>query len=662
NPGNLLRVLLVLTQTRSPWQHVVQDLEAWVFARYTERLGYHFTLIYSERQPPPTTNLEPTLQQFESEQSKKIQRDKINALAFMIGIGALLYLVFHWSHALLFFLPNWPLFVIATAPLLGCGLFGLFQLRSPKRWLHFWQSLRPQWTKYPPTYTHQDRAAIQQMQNVLAHYTQAPTIPALSEAKKLPAYYGKITWSMWEACFLTYKDPTETNPLRATREFYLPQAFAGIEQLAHDLQQWYNADTLIPQTLRQLEKWGVNLEWLYVWLKNRSTMTEEQKCQHNPSEIPILFSAPKTSDSASQSEWGGMLWQGLKQAGQKIGEMAKDLAITEAHQHILRKLRQHMLPRLIDIYGARYPAATFNTSFASKASPNRQDNEANSEYQDAPQHTSEHDHTQQDPSQDNKANTQESKIPAQDSEATAQESKRSSTDDKAPAQNKPPQQTEQVPSKDDEFTRITQKTNAQSNTHAPAPERAVSSNRSRILVLSRTPEQHSLLLQTLFPEISVFPDVAENEWVTLCSAPQAPFLVDLLQWQEQPKATHNTTHTEPQYDHILLIEEIDHGARGDIARRFQQNVHERLRRASHGPLSLLLTGVEKLKPLIWDPPYDDYRHQTPSSKKTKRIRNAVLAWKEAFATPHPLKDTEIFPIGIPKQGQPWGLDAVRSAL
>ncbi len=378
NPGNLLRVFLLLLKARSPWEHVLRDLESWVYANYTERLGYHMTLIYSGRKPPPIEDLEALIQKNETEQEREARNKKLGTLAFLSLFGSGLYLLLQFASATAFFgLP----FVMLSLPILGALAYSAWQLRAAHRWRKFWDALRPQWPLEPPPLTEKDRRAFDQADLVLLKKAPLPAIKDMKETRQLPAHYGRIVWDLWEACFSAYADPKDPVKLRATRAFYLPQGFAGIEALAHDLRRWYKSEAFFARSLRVMENFGWDLGFLYKYLEQRSQQkADESALSTQAPQIASDTTKPLPSSSSSDdlpakseisdvsptdhkapetpSFWNNV-WQGVKSASRVVGDFAKDLAIKEAHQRFLRLVRHDLVVRLVDIYGARFPASTF---------------------------------------------------------------------------------------------------------------------------------------------------------------------------------------------------------------------------------------------------------------------------------------------------------------
>ncbi len=196
---------------------------------------------------------------------------------------------------------------------------------------------------------------------------------------------------------------------------------------------------------------------------------------------------------------------------------------------------------------------------------------------------------------------------------------------------------------------------------------AVALPQKRLLLLSRDPHNFNDFLQAFFRASSTQSiDTTQRTPKLLFSTEDQGHAIEAYAacWdvEEHSKKADTSIFSDRIYHHVLVLEEIDYGARGHVARKIRENLFDAMRLGDLGPLSLVLLGVEKLKPLSWNPPYDDYKMSEPTQKKSQRIRQAVLAWREAFASFYALPFEVIFPLGIPKEGGYWGFDALSKHL
>ncbi|MCB9642870.1 MAG: hypothetical protein H6728_07315 [Myxococcales bacterium] len=738
NPGNLLRVFLLLFQARSPWEHVLHDLEAWVYANYTERLGYHMALIYSGRKPPPIEDLEASIKKAESERDREARNQKLGTLAFLSLFGSALYLVVQFTSATIFFGSN---YVMLSIPFLGALGYSAWQLRSPKRWRDFWDALRPSWPLEKPALTAKDQRALDQADLVLLKKVSVPIVKNLDDTKKLPAHYGRIVWDLWEACFSAYRNPNDPNAMRATRAFYLPQGFAGIEALAHDLRRWYKSETFFARGLRALESLGWDLGFLYQILERRSQETEPAPPPLSPlateasviheksaqdSKKPVKAENTEPTGSSEKGDFFSSLLKGVKAVGRAVTDYAKDIAINEAHQHFVRLLRADLVLRLVDIYGARFPASTFAQDPRTQKALPLAKIEADKPVIDAIEVPSE---TEEAPTSEQAETSTGSETPAQTeaptnekaTETTTPSEKKTAsetTDKPSAAQDATSESPESSSAKDlpketlassvpststpsekstapsakaepsQKETPVTEeKTPKETHSEAPspasektekpkppaaAPPSQLATNEEgadskRLLLLTRDPRFAEIFLKTYFKQpteasltfeqrtpIRLFHQTTEKAEVAIYGA-----CWDVE--ESSPKADLELFSTRA-YHHVVVLEEIDYGARGHVARKIREDLFDAMRLGNLGPLLLVLLGVEKLKPLSWNPPYDDYKMQEPSQKKSQRIRQALLAWREAFASFHSIPMDSIFPLGAPSEGRPWGLDPLYKHL
>ncbi len=152
---------------------------------------------------------------------------------------------------------------------------------------------------------------------------------------------------------------------------------------------------------------------------------------------------------------------------------------------------------------------------------------------------------------------------------------------------------------------------------------------------------------------------------TIPPTPELPELDTLLYSPDNPtsKALAERLLSLREYSAVILVEEIDYGAKERVANWLQTELNPLLREYQpHRPdLLLVLAGVEKLPPLRWDPPYDDYLSQSPQKKKSQRIRSAAEAWRTSLR-PLNIPPELIFPVGIPSQGESWGVQKLKRIL
>lgn len=557
NPGNLLRVLLAFVQQKSPWEHLFREMQGWVYAHYSLRLGYHMSLIHSRRKPPPPYALQVTMEQYEEEaKEEQLRRQKIGWFATMGLLGFFAYILLQLTNAALVF--GTPVLIIELVLFVGI-LIGFFGLRSPKRWSTLWAALMPHWPEKEPTFSAKDEAAEKQLSGVLYKHREPPDIKAVEDIRKLPPHYGSLLMEVWKACYEPYRPQEETLRSRTTREFYLPQGFAGVEVFFRSIRKWVESDAILARTLRQMEQFGLDLEALYLYLQNDASKPKDEG-KTKPS--PETESPRQPSENRTTS---GSFWNVAKWVGKRLGNVVKDFAVGRLHQLVMERIEQDFGRRLIDIYGARYPRNVF----------------------------------------------------------------------------------EPEPTPDEQY----------------------------ILVLAREKEPSEALLRVLAPNSVLQSEQAEDGQAPT-SKPQIVTLQDddlkihLERWQwsvselEQdrlPKGLEKRLQ-EQSFAGVLLVDIIDYGARDRIARLMRESLLPRLRESESGSLALVLTGVEKLKPLKWDPPYNDYRQKEPEQKKSQRIRSACLAWEEAIAAEHRLSFSSIYPVGIPAEGKPWGLQRLHTFL
>ncbi|MBK06880.1 MAG: hypothetical protein CL920_37945 [Deltaproteobacteria bacterium] len=545
NPGNLIRVAVIFVQKRSPWEHLLIELRGWVYGHYVQRLGYHMTLIYSERQPPPAGSLQHAIATEEKKQFHEMQSQKLGWLGLISTFGFVLYLIWQIANAVwVFGIPA----AIIDLFLLGVLGYGILQIRSVERWRAYWDALQPKWPENPPPKTQTDQKARDAMDLVLYRHKDPPNF---SDLKEVPGYYGNLTYELWQACFRAYQHPEDKVPLRATRELYLPQGFAGIERFCADLSLWYEGQKTLPRTIRQLEQIGLDLEALYLYLQQAPSKDEA------PTEEPTQ---EKTEESAQEKTEERGFW---KRMFSQVGHAVTGFAIGQLHPRVHALLDEELGERLIDIYGGRFPQSAFE-----------------------PQET----HT------------------------------------------------------------------------------------TNILVLSRETRKTQTFLRALIgpaysPENE---DQSEDEdtWQATREFSAAlpgdtTYHFYSQRWHSLDKAQEDPlTHTFQQhaYHGIILLETIDYGARGNVGTFVKNRLLPLLRKGQVGSLFLVLTGVEKLKPMRWEPPYDDYRDEQPEQRKSQRIRNALLAWEEIFKDIHALPFEQLLPVGLPKEQDPWGLDRIQTLL
>ncbi|TNE51927.1 MAG: hypothetical protein EP343_02525 [Deltaproteobacteria bacterium] len=555
NPGNLLRVLLAFVQQKSPWEHLFREMQGWVYSHYSLRLGYHMSLIHSRRKPPPAYALQVTMEQCETQaRDEQLRRQKVGWLALMGLLGFFAYILLQLTNAALVFGKT----VLIIELVLFAGiLVGFWGLRSTRRWSKLWASLMPQWPEKEPTWSSKEEAAEKQLNGVLYKHREPPHIQKMEDIRKLPPHYGDLLLEVWKACYTPYRPSEETLPVRTTREFYLPQGFAGVEVFFRSIRKWVESDALLARTLRQMEQFGLDLEALYLYLQNSGNQ-DEKPSQAPPKEQP---EPPAQDDPARQS---GSFWDVAKWVGKRLGGVVKDFAVGRLHQLVMERIEQDFGRRLIDIYGARYPRIMFEPE--------------------------------------------------------------------------------------------------------PAPEA------QHILVLSRESEPSQRLLQALVPD-GVTPSQEEDEsnipepWsVTWELDTNHTYILERWNWSEAELEQHGLPEgleqrlKEQSFAGVLLVDIIDYGARERIARLMRENLLPQLRESEVGGLALVLMGVEKVKPLTWSPPYDDYLEAEPEQKKSSRIRSAVLAWEEAIAAEHRLSFSSIYPVGIPQEGEAWGLKRLQAFL
>jgi len=182
----------------------------------------------------------------------------------------------------------------------------------------------------------------------------------------------------------------------------------------------------------------------------------------------------------------------------------------------------------------------------------------------------------------------------------------------------------------------------------------------RLLLLSQNPHVFGDFLHAFFqqtPIQTIDTNQRSPKHVLSLEAQAQPIEVFAACWdiEENSKKSDTSMFSDRTYHHVLVLEEIDYGARGHVARKIREDLFDAMRMGDLGPLCLVLLGVEKLKPLTWSPPYDDYKMPEPTQKKSQRIRQAILAWREAFASFHTISIDVIFPIGLPKDADAWGL-------
>jgi hypothetical protein len=361
NPGNLLRVVLAFFQQKSPWEHLLKELQGWIYAHYTERLGYHMSLIHSGRQPPEQDSLKEAVQSHQARREEAVRNQKLGWLAFMGLFGFALYLLLQLINATLVFGLAALLPGLCLVGLCGYGVWGL---RAPHRWERLWTAILPQWPDTPPEESANDTRARQQMAAVLHQHKTPPKLEQLADAKQLPGIYGELFVELWEACYTAYRPADETDESRTSREFYLPQAFAGIEELCHSLHVWFAGNTTIPKTLRQLERVGFNLETLYHRLQSNESDDNEPKqlpdtTETNDVEQPEAVGEDAEGEPNDASQQKGTFRRWLGKMGRSVKGFLTDMAIGQLHKAVLQKYEDDLADRLLNIYGARYTRSTF---------------------------------------------------------------------------------------------------------------------------------------------------------------------------------------------------------------------------------------------------------------------------------------------------------------
>ena len=696
NPGNLLRVVVLLFQTKSPWEHVVRDLEAWVYANYAERLGYHLSLIYSEREIPPLSDLEEAIQQAESEGDQSVRSQKLHTLVFLATFGTGLYLLIQLGSATYRF--GWP-YLVMTLPILGALVYGIRELRSPKRWRKMWDALRPTWPQEQPALTQRDDNAMDKMVLVLERHDEPPYLAGVEDAKQLPAYYAGILWEIWQACFSSYGDPNDPNTLRATRAFYLPQGFAGIEAFACDLRLWYKGDSFFSKALRKLEDWGFGLDYLYQMQTEEGLAKAKKRIQQATAlahsvQMARNLASPKVAGIPTSP--AGILAKIAKGLGNYIADKAKDYAVGEIHKRLLKLLHDDFTARLIDIYAARFPASAFvalddNEEFVEAEKSAETEEKATDSKTEEKTTDSKTEEKATDSKTEEKATDSKTEEKAKDSKA--EETKDSKTeektkDSKKPVETKEPEKTtspqpaamqkveiEKAPvahpiggQGGDAPLRGVGQRPTETEQLQPSNEKKEEENKlplKRLLLLSRDEGMFLPFLKGFWGGEMPAPRFEKGEVSFLAKRQDEHFRLEyygLLWDMEEEDIAQKGIFRERAYHEVLLLEEIDYGARGRVAQRIKQELFEAMRSGRLGELCVILMGVEKLKPLAWEPPYDDYKEVEPQRKKSQRIRQAVMAWREAFASFHPVEMDAIFPLGLPREGEPWGYLALQKRL
>lgn len=557
NPGNLIRVGLAFVQQKSPWEHLLKELQGWIYGHYTERLGYHMSLIHSQRKPPSSDELRESIAKQRQQRDESIRNQKLGWLALLGLFGFGLYLILQWVNvALVFGIPGG---LIGLLLLVGC-VYGVWGLRDPSHWTELWNAIVPKWSSTPPPEGPRELTARKNMALVLREYRTPPDIQDLQEAKELPGLYGRLFLELWEACYSAYRPEQETDASRSTREFYLPQAFAGIEDLCHALHLWFSSSSILPRSMRQFERMGFNLETLYNYLQT-------------PTDDSISEPPENTHDLEAQEEaieeapvHPVMGW--LNRMGKSIGNAIKNLAIKQLHEAILKEFTDEIGERFLLIYGARYT-------------------------QDVFEKPSEH------------------------------------------------------------------------------PENEVQA----VLFLSREWSTHSEILHHLLLQESEHLERSEQtETVELCgpygqlsTKDGASLLFDAYPLPMKIEDTEclemlQTAILHRKYKRIVLVDTIDYGAKKRIRESIDSILTPMLRTSDVGRMALVVGGIEKLKPLRWDPPYDDYLSEQPSKRRSQRIRNAILAWSKALDGVHAMD--AIYPVAIePQEGiETWGLPSLRTYI
>ncbi len=576
NPGNLVRVVVILAQDKSPWKHLLTELRGWVYAHYVQRLGYHMILIYSERQPPPSGSLQRSIDRLKESRVKELQKQKLGMLTLLSLFGMVLYLTLQITNAVLVFGFVGLVVDLLLLVILALGVWGL---RDGRRWRLFWQALIPQWPEEVPPEGERERKAREAIDLVHFHHRYPPEINSLEEAKLLFNYYGNLVYEVWEACYMAYSHPDEEEKQRASRELYLPQAFAGIELFCRDIRRWYNGNSLLPRVTRTFEHLGFDLEALYIYLNQPA---KEEVTESAASEIIVeqvsegaLVVVDKTSSHSEKEKlrqtkddkkakepdsFFGRLGQSIREfTTSTLPNVLKDLAIVQLHQALSSLIFEELGERFIQIYGARFPQAAFV---------------------------------------------------------------------------------------------------------AQQQQQEVAHN---ILILGHELELLEKLLSHLLDEryptsfdpaqkssfsIDFFGDKKHHfflyRWNASATNGQEKRLKELLRAR--------TFHC------ILLVEEIDYGARRHSVEEIREQLLPELRKSQIGTIGLVLVGVEKLKPLKWQPPYDDYRDEHPKRRKSQRIRNGILAWQEAFEEVVSIDMERIFPVAFSQDGETWGLEPLGKFL
>jgi hypothetical protein len=612
NPGNLVRVLLAFVRQKSPWQHLFLELQSWTYSHFALRLGYHLSLIHSQRKPPPPHALRRVLveRELQQQQDRLLRRQKMGWLALISLFGFFFYLGLQIVNATLVF--GWPVLLLNLAMLITC-ILGIYKIRSARLWTRLWHNLLPLWPEETPPLTQRDRNAKKQMREVRNKHAP-PIINSIDQLKKLPKQYGKLLLKLWDECGATYRQPQDITGKYATREWMLPQFCAGTEDFCISFRKWIEGDALLARTLRQLEALGFDLETLYQYLQrkqqqpiNEEHVVDEPKASTDTKstsekEHQLVISA--TDEARNGSPYiaphlhihtsvniDNPLWSFAKSVGKAIGNAIKDIAISSVHKRVLELIDTEFEQRLIKIYGARYPRQVFEPVQTTQQLKLLVIGRS-------------HSHCQ---------SLLDALIPQQ----TALSTTLTSEEQK---QQQPP--------------------------HANAGDKTYSPAESNNDLQDQSPDMRSYQM----PDGQIY-YIESVRWTSPDHFDFNGLPISLEQRIQQQS-----------YIGIVLIDEIDYGARERIAEFLNSQLLPRLRTSEIGTLALALIGVEKLKPLNWKPPYDDYLQEEPSQRKSQRIRNAVLAWHETIKDSYPLDLNQIFPIGIPNDSEPWGIDKLRQFL
>ena len=117
------------------------------------------------------------------------------------------------------------------------------------------------------------------------------------------------------------------------------------------------------------------------------------------------------------------------------------------------------------------------------------------------------------------------------------------------------------------------------------------------------------------------------------------------------------------YSLIAIVEQIDYAARERIVRWLSDNLLPELQRSESGRLIFILTGVEKIPPPLYLPPYEDVLSSEPKERKSQKIRRALDAWVEVVSSlAYPLDRKHFYPVAWGENGELWGKDPLLEEL